>query len=203
VFRFSFQLVPLVVAARKMDSSPISNVQKDHEMQASHRDAEERYSRIRQAVLDEVNRELLNSSQPGLKARLIEQTALAQSISWGSSRKRRVDWDWVQAYGAFKFRHPKRFEMALWHSSVLVSLSLGRPTYRGTKLRLDFIEGNPDKPVGVKVFQATFLAMVGYAHALGADELRVMNPINADVRRYYESVGLSYVAKGDYLYIRL
>lgn len=45
--------------------------------------------------------------------------------------------------------------------------------------------------------------MVGYAEALGADELRVMNPINADVKRYYERFGLVYVARGDYLYIRL
>ena len=93
--------------------------------------------------------------------------------------------------------------MALWHNTTLISLSLGRPTYNGTKLRLDFIEGNPDKPVSVSVFQLTFLAMVGYAQALGADELRVMNPINANVKSYYEKFGLTYIAKGDYLYIRL
>jgi hypothetical protein len=70
-------------------------------------------------------------------------------------------------------------------------------------LRLNFIEGNPDKPDGMKVFEYTFLAMAGYAQVLGAEELRIMNPINADVRRYYQTFGLTYVAKDDYLYIRL
>lgn len=172
-------------------------------MQATHRDAEERYTRIRQAVLDEVNKDLMGSKHQGLRARLIEQSALMQSGRWGNSARRRVDWSWVEGYSLFKFRHPKRFEMALWQGHNLISLSLGRPTYNGTKLRLDFIEGNPEKPDGVKVFEYTFLAMVGYAQMLGADELRVMNPINKDVKRYYESFGLSYVAKGDYLFIRL
>lgn len=93
--------------------------------------------------------------------------------------------------------------MALWHGTSLVSLSLGRPTYNGSKLRLDFIEGNPEKPDGIKAFEHTFIAMVGYAQVLGADELRVMNPINSDVKRYYETFGLNYVPKSDYLYIRL
>lgn len=172
-------------------------------MLATHRDAEERYTVIRQAVLDEVNKEFIRSNQRGLKARLIDHVALSQSKNWSLSQKRRVDWDWIAGYSAFKYRHPKRFEMALWQNHTLMSLSLGRPTYNGTKLRLDFIEGSPDKPATVSVFQSTFLAMVGYAQALGADELRVMNPINADVKRYYEHFGLSYIAKGDYLFIRL
>jgi hypothetical protein len=172
-------------------------------MLSTHRDAEERYTLIRKAVLEEVNKEFLNSNRRSLSARLIDGAALHQSQSWGQSTRRRVDWDWVAGYNAFKFRHPKRFEMALWNGNNLVSLTLGRPTYRGTKLRLDFIEGNPDKPSDVQVFEPTFLAMVGYAHALGADELRVMNPVNADVKRYYERFGLQYVTKGDYLFIRL
>lgn len=172
-------------------------------MLATHRDAEERYTLIRKAVLEEVNKEFLNSERRNLSARLIDNAALSQSQTWAHSARRRVDWDWVAGYNAFRFRHPKRFEMALWHGSDLVSLTLGRPTYQGTKLRLDFIEGNPEKPSHVQVFEPTFLAMVGYAHALGADELRVMNPINAEVKRYYERFGLQYVAKGDYLYIRL
>ena len=172
-------------------------------MLATHRDAEERYTIIRQAVIDEVNKEFLRANQNSFKAKLIDHSALSQSQIWGLSQKRRVDWDWVIGYGAFKYRHPKRFEMALWHNGTLVSLSLGRPTYSGTKLRLDFIEGNPDKPPSVKVFHPTFLAMVGYAQALGADELRVMSPVNGDVKRYYEQFGLSYVASGNYLFIKL
>lgn len=172
-------------------------------MLATHRDAEERYSIIRKAVIEEINKDFISSNQRSLKAKLIDASALTQSQRWNGSSRRKVDWDWVEGYNAFKFRYPKRFEMALWHNDVLASLSLGRPTYQGTKLRLDFIEGNPEKPGGVRVFEPTFLAMVGYAQALGASELRIMNPINGDVRRYYERFGFAYVTKGDYLHVRL
>ena len=153
--------------------------------------------------MDEVNKEFFRTNQHSLKAKLIDHAALSQSQSWGLSQKRRVDWDWIAGYGAFKYRYPKRFEMALWHNSTLEGLSLGRPTYSGAKLRLDFIEGNPNKPANVSVFQPTFIAMVAYAHALGADELRVMSRINAAVKQYYEKFGLTYIAKGDFLYIKL
>ena len=172
-------------------------------MQATHRDAEERYTIIRKAVLNELNKEFHNDNQQNFKAKLIDVTALAQSERWNLSSKRKVDWEWVDGYSAFKYRYPKRFELALWHNNSLVSLSLGRPSYHGTKLRLDFIEGNPDKSGNIKVFEPTFLAMVGYAQALGATELRIMNPINGDVRRYYERFGFAYINKGDYLYVRL
>ena len=164
-------------------------------MQATHRDAEERYTVIRKAVLDELNKEFHSSNQRNLKAKLIDTTAVSQSERWNFSSRRKVDWEWGDGYSAFKYRYPKRFEMALWHNNTLVSLSLGRPTYHGTKLRLDFIEGNPDKPNGVKVFEPTFLAMIGYAQALGASELRIMNPINGDVRRYYERFGFAHPYK--------
>ncbi len=150
-----------------------------------------------------MNQEFANGNQRSLKATLITPAALTQSQRWAILPRRQVDWDWTEGYNAFSYRYPKRFEMALWQGDVLMSLTMGRPTYQGTKLRLDFIEGNPDKPRDVKVFEPTFLAMVGYAQALGANELRVMNPINAEVKSYYERFGLTYVAKGDYLYIRL
>lgn len=172
-------------------------------MLATHMDAEQRYTKIRQAVFEELNKELLRSEQRIFRAGLIDSAALSQSRLWNLSSRRKVNWDWVEGYSAFRFRHPKRFEMALWYNNTLASLSLGRPTYQGARLRLDFIEGNPDKPSHVKVFEPTFLAMVAYAHALGTNELRIMNPINAEVRSYYERFGFAYVSRGDYLEIRL
>lgn len=173
-------------------------------MRATHKDAEDRYSIIRQSVIDELNRSFLTGSQNHpLTAKLIDQDALLESKLWSNSKNRLVDWEWQDGYSSFRFRYPKRFEMALWNKSRLVSLSLGRPTYQGTKLRLDFIEANPDKPKELKVFEPTFLAMVGYAEALGARELRIMNPINEEVRAYYERFGFDYVRSGHYLQIKL
>jgi len=45
--------------------------------------------------------------------------------------------------------------------------------------------------------------MTIYAEALGANELRVMNPINEDVKNYYQNFGLVYVPKGDYFFTNL
>lgn len=73
----------------------------------------------------------------------------------------------------------------------------------GSEFRLGFIEANPEKPSGVRAFQATFLAMAGYANSLGADELRVMNPINDEVREYYERYGFTYVARRNFLFVKL
>ncbi len=172
-------------------------------MRATHRDAEERYTAIRKAVLQEVTQELAGSMQDGLRAGLIDSAALKASQLWQCSSRRKVDWDWIDGFGAFKFRYPKRFEMALWQDGCLMSLSLGRPTYQGQRLRLDFIEGNPERPKGIRLFEVTFLAMVGYAEALGAKELRIMNPINDEVSRYYQRFGFKYVVSGDYLTIWL
>ena len=172
-------------------------------MQATHWDAENRYSKLRQAVIDEVNKELAIDKRQRVKASLINHSALKQSESWKLSPNRMVDWDWVEGYNTFKYRNPKRFELALWHGKSLVSLSLGRPTYRGSKMRLDFLEGNPDKPKDVKVFEPNLIALIAYADILDADEVRLMNPINDIVRSYYEKFGFQYVTKGDYLFLRL
>ncbi|MCF6325226.1 MAG: hypothetical protein L3J89_13050, partial [Gammaproteobacteria bacterium] len=118
------------------------------------------------------------------------------------SPDRLVDWNWSDGNKSFKFRYPKRFELALWHKNELVSLSLGRPTYSGMGLRLDVIEGSPEDRE-IKVFPAVIAAMTVYASALGAEEIRVMNPINQAVKDYYSKEGFTFVTKGNYLYKKL
>jgi len=143
-------------------------------MLSTHIDAERRYDEIRKTALRVVSNQI--PSNINLDFRLIDQLALLASQKWSLSKKRLVKWDWLNNYDAFKFRYPKRFELALWQKYELTSLSLGRPTYNGTSLRLDFIEGNPDYRE-IKVFPPVMAAMTTYAEALGANELRVMNPI--------------------------
>jgi len=169
-------------------------------MIATHIDAERRYHEIRKSALRAISGQVSSSLCLGFK--LIDEKALAASKSWEFSSVRLVDWDWSDGYKYFKFRHPKWFELALWHKNKLVSLSLGRPTYSGTGLRLDVIEGSPEERE-IKVFPAVIAAMAVYASALGAKEIRVMKPINKAVRDYYSTQGFTFVAKGDYLYKKL
>ncbi len=163
----------------------------------THVDAEWRYHKIRLTALRAISAQM--ESGLNLNFKLIDDNALQVSQGWAFSSDRLVDWDWAEGYKSFKFRYPKRFELALWHKNQLVSLSLGRPTYAGTGLRLDIIEGSPEKRE-VKVFPAVIAAMTVYASALGAQEIRVMNPINEAVKNYYASQGFTFVAKYDYLY---
>lgn len=81
-----------------------------------------------------------------------------------------------------------------------MSLSLGRPTYHGAGLRLDFLEGAPGARK-LRVFPIVFAAIRVYASALNAQEIRLVQPINETVRGYYEKFGFRYVKKGDYLYL--
>jgi len=173
-------------------------------MLSTHIDAEKRYHSIRSETLRQAQKKLsARSEYTDLILRTFDSRALSISKTWEKSRDRWVDWDWLDGYSAFKFRYPKRFELAVWHKNTLASLTLGRPTYRGTALRLDFIEASPLDKVEFSVFPVTLVAMTAYAKALGATSIRVMNPINDEVKRYYESMGLVYVTSGDYLYTRV
>lgn len=115
-----------------------------------------------------------------------------------------MDWDWVAGYSAFRFRHPKRFELAAWEHGTLMALSLGRPTYNGNHLRLDFVEARP-RSLGPRptLFDDVLLAYGIYARLLNAKQIRIMHPINATVRSHYEKYGYSYVASHDYLFKEL
>ncbi len=168
-------------------------------MLATHIDAECRYDKIRKDTLKSISSQI--DSISNLEFKLIDNLALIEAGKWIMSDNRLATWDWSK-YGSFKMQYPKRFELALWHNNNLASLSLGRPTYNATGLRLDFIERNPDY-TDIKVFQITLAAMNVYADVLGANELRIMNPINDEVKKYYETFGLQYVEKNDYLFIRV
>jgi hypothetical protein len=169
-------------------------------MRATHLQAEERYTTIRQAALS-TTLSLLPPS-PGLDLRLFSASALSRAKEWDEGGNRIVDWDWFSGYSAFRFRYPKRFELAIWQGDKLIGMSLGRPTYAGSGMRLDFLEANPE-PDRIRVFPITFAALVIYAKALGANEIRVMQPINEAVKAYYERFGFKYITKGDYLFIRM
>ena len=83
----------------------ISAFHKDFEglrMHATHRDAEERYTIIREAVLDELNKDFYSNDQRSLEAKLIDPIASAHSGRWNLSSRRKVDWDWVEGYRTFK-----------------------------------------------------------------------------------------------------
>ena len=112
-------------------------------MLATHYDAEIRYSKIRREALKAASETLKSGKGPNIRLTEINAGALTASKEWNSSRTRIKNWNWIEGYAVFKCRYPKRFEMALWESKKLIGLSMGRPTYQGTALRLDVVEASP------------------------------------------------------------
>jgi len=166
-------------------------------MLATHLDAEKRYAELRKQALGATMTVLNNN----ITLSEINANALSSTRSWDNSKVRIKDWDWFEGYSVFKFRYPKRFEMALWHSNKLIGITMGRPTFYGTAMRLDIVEASPsdigDRP---SIFESVLVAYGIYARLINAKQIRIMNPVNDEVKAYYESFGYQYTIKGDYLF---
>ena len=169
-------------------------------MLATHLDAEKRYSTIRKEALAAATEVVQGAGNNSIRLSEIDAQALLAFRSWEKSRTRVKDWDWIEGYNSFRFRYPKRFEIALWENNNLIGLSMGRPTYQGSALRLDVVEAAPldigDRP---SIFDSVLVAYGIYARLLNAKQIRIMNPVNKEVISYYEKFGYRYVAGGDYL----
>lgn len=170
-------------------------------MITEHRATEERYQQARTISRATAWEFLPAPLREAVSFKDVDDLAINLSRCWEEHPGRRVLWNWRQLYTEYAFRHPKRFELAVWCSSFLCGLSLGKPTWGGGKLRLDLIEASPWKtPLSGKVVQLSIIAAAAYARHIGATELRIMHPINSVVRQHYISHGFIYVGgkKNDY-----
>lgn len=166
-------------------------------MGATHLAAERRYDQLRQLAIELAQ----ENAKPGVRFETISPQALAIADTWDSAPDRRVLWYWEGGYEVFKFRYPKRFEVALWEKGELTGLSLGRPTYASGSLRLDFIEARPgSRGEKTPVFPEIEAAYMIYAKLLNAKQIRIMKPINEAVRSYYARFGYEYLRQGNYLF---
>lgn len=173
-------------------------------MLATHLDAEGRYSVIRKEALAAATQVVQSGGKALMRLSEIDSKALEAFRSWEKSRTRIKDWDWVEGYSAFRFRYPKRFEMALWEATNLIGLSMGRPTYQGTALRLDIVEASPlDMGERSSIFESVLVAYGIYARLINARQIRIMHPVNKNVIAYYEKFSYRYVSGSDYLYREL
>ncbi|HHI94345.1 MAG TPA: hypothetical protein ENK04_12650 [Gammaproteobacteria bacterium] len=121
---------------------------------------------------------------------------------WEKVDSRRVAWDWDVVQKKYR-AHPKRFELAVWYRKYqMCGASIGKPTCHGGKLRLDFLESAPQgTPLDGLITDIVITAGVAYAKLIGATQLRIMKPVNEQVKNYYSSrPGFSYDAHGDFCY---
>jgi hypothetical protein len=153
---------------------------------------EQRYNKLRLDALNSANQVF---DDPSIKLKLVDGATYAAFQQWGKQPSRIKDWDWPTTFQEWKMKFPKRFEAAAWKNNKLAGLSLGRPTYAGTGLRLDYIEKSP--VTDIRLVETMLVALTTYGTLLGANHLKIMHPVNAAVRDYYVSFGFSYISEQD------
>lgn len=164
----------------------------------SHQATEARYQKLRVDAI-KAAQEVVTERYPNTRLELFSSKAIEAFAQWENDPRRVVDWPWSShrsGYHYYKFRYPKRFEAVTWHRETLAGFALGWPTFSATGLRMDFIEKM--NKVDLPLLDVVYIAMVTYAGLLGANHIRIMHPINAGVRDYYESQGFKYDRKGDF-----
>lgn len=153
---------------------------------------EQRYNKLRLDALNSANRVLDDRS---IQLKLVDNSTYSAFKQWDKQPNRIKDWDWPNTLQEWKMKFPKRFEAAAWKNNKLAGLSLGRPTYAGTGLRLDYIEKAP--VTDIRLVETMLVALTAYGTLLGANHLKIMHPVNAAVRDYYVSFGFSYISGQD------
>ena len=182
-----------------------------HQSKLNYQQVIDKYESIR-----DVAREVAQDQLPSILRNSNGESILKDSISlnglnvdclkelrkWESSGLRRVAWNWDHVLKKYK-PHPKRFELSIWHNQLfLCGATIGKPTYSGGKLRLDFIEASPIKsPLSGLIIDIILIAGTAYAKAIGATQLRIMHPVNESVKQHYLSKpGFAYNKDNDFCY---
>ncbi len=179
-------------------------------MRPTHKEAEVRYQNHRELTYEITLGELPYQDKKAISLTEITSSALNVISSNFIEKQRQVDWDWRFGVESYRKRYPNRFELALWYNSTLCGLSLGRPSYAGTRVRLDFVERIPGKnnPLRGRVTPICVTAYEVYARLIDATEVRIVRPADALIE-YYSSLNYRYVQgtgtdmNPSYLYKRL
>lgn len=165
-------------------------------MQRSHKLVTNKYDQSRIEARDIAHKSLPSHLRQATNLEPINNSAIVATKLWGLDPERMVEWDWNFA-NRYTYRYPKAFDLAVWVQNKLCSLSLGRPSYKGTFMRLDFIEKAPENnPFSKDMLGISLLAYETYARLIGAQQLRIIDPINEKVVRSYLSQGGFSYSKG-------
>ncbi len=181
------------------------------QMKQPYTQVKSRYEILRQMAREVVHEDLASVMPNKYGAAILKSNisldgltfqCLKELRKWEKNGLRRVAWDWDTVQKKYR-THPKRFELSIWHKELfLCSASIGKPTWSGGKLRLDYLESAPQgTPLDGLITDITIAAGVAYARAIGATQLRIMNPVNDKVKAHYLSKpSFSYDQKSNFCY---
>lgn len=164
-------------------------------MQLSHSAAEEKYRNLRRIAYEITMDELPYQDSKVISLTEINNKALAV---FSSSQNRSVDWEWDFGVKSYRKRYPNRLELAIWYNNLICALSIGRPSYHGTRVRLDFIERTPglNNPLKGRVTPIAVTAYEVYARLINASQIRIVRPAE-ELVNYYSSLNYVFVKGTD------
>lgn len=117
----------------------------------------------------------------------IDRKALTAFSEIDKTESREVDWNWNFAT-TYSQLYPKSFDLSIWYGNNLCSMSIGRPTFTGRGMRLDFIEKfSNTHPFPRLMFPISQVAFEAYGKLIGAQQLRIVKPMNKKLVSYYSS----------------
>lgn len=169
-------------------------------MNTEHRQAHDKYEVFRREARVEAVNSI--SRKTGIKVHLdsisAKELAIAKTWEYHEGRHPDFGYDWNKNVSKYVRRHPKHFDLSIHCHGILCGLSIGKPTWAGEKMRIDVIEGAPyNHPLKSNIVSVTVVAFTAYAKLIGADQIRIMEPINDGVTALYERHGfISQKGKG-------
>jgi hypothetical protein len=155
-----------------------------------------RYEEYRVSARLSVEQEL---ADPCIKLVGLTHILAHQADAWkaeSTSYRPAAAWSWVEQFVRHQ-RMPKSFNVCVMYAGSLSGLALGRPSHRGSRLRLELIEGNPlpNHPLRKLVVPIITACAEAYALNIGATEVRIMCPVPALVN-YYSLHGYHFIPAG-------
>ena len=151
------------------------------------------YGDLRKVLYDE-----MRVVFPGFMCSPISMRHAVEADGWVSAEHTasRSMWRWVDAHQYYNDKKRfKRYDIAINAGGNLLGLAYGMPSQAKTKLKVNILEGTPYKvhKKNTRIFELISESAQIYADLLGADEVRIMRPVNEDVANYYCSYGYEFV----------
>jgi hypothetical protein len=158
------------------------------------REAQERYARIRRSVYDSVEQDLASMSSVPVPVRLADidaHTLEVQRVTWIARHWSGFGgWNW-EALVTRVWRRPSGLPLALWSGERLAGLVVAHASKRrqsGARhtLSLRCVEASPDSahPLRRFVFPLALFVSERYGESLGAERLRLLDPVPDMLPRY-------------------
>lgn len=131
---------------------------------------------------------------PQFKCLEISHSDAIKADTWQTINhtRERSQWSWLHAYKCYNSKSSfKRFDLCIKNGSNLVGLAYGMPTKSKGKLKIDIIESTPVKKdkLNCSIFEIISTGSQAYAALLGANEIRLMNPLNEELSKFYSRFG--------------